>query len=171
MRGIASSVTAARLTWVVLAAIVALLVVAGVDALRSSGSESAATSSGDTGVASTGALELCVPAQLMLQVERLGDGLSLVLDHVEGPPCRTRRLPIRLSLLDRAGLPANARANVQDAFAPATHSPNVDLIAPFAVLYKCGEAKPELYDAEAGSYRGGGRLPRSDAECLNDLGP
>jgi hypothetical protein len=171
MRVVVSSVTAARLTWVVLAALLALLVVAGVDALRSSGSESAASSPVDTDVASTEALQLCGPEQLMLQVERLGDDLALVLDHVQGRPCRTRRLPIRLSLLDRDGRPAGGAANIQQSFRPATHSPSVEVIAGFAVVYECGKPKPVLYGAEAGSYHGGGRLPRTDAECLKDLGP
>jgi hypothetical protein len=166
-----SSAIAVRLTWVVVAAIIALLVVAGLDALLSSGSESAATSPVDTAVASTEALKLCGPEQLMLQVERLGDDLALVLDHVEGAPCRTRRLPIRLSLLDRDGLPAGAAANIQQAFRPTTHSPSVEVIAAFAVVYECGKPKPVLYGAEAGSYHGGGRLPPTDAECLKDLGP
>jgi hypothetical protein len=171
MRVVPSSVTAAHVTWVVVGAIIALFGVAGLDALLRSGSESAATSPVDTGAASTEALQLCGPEQLMLQVERLGDDLALVLDLVEGRPCRTRRLPIRLSLLDRDGRPAGGAANIQQAFRPTTHSPSVEVIAAFTVVHECGKPKPTLYGAEAGSYHGGGRLPRTDAECLKDLGP
>jgi hypothetical protein len=172
MRVVPSRVTAARLTWIVAAGIIALLVVAGIDALHRSGSTSSLGSKSVSATAAeTAALEVCGPQQLMLSVDRLGDDLALALRKVGETACRTRRLPITLTLLDREGLPAEAATNIQQAFRPTTHSPNVEVFAGFAVLYKCGEAKPETYVAEAGSYHTGGRLPRTDAECLNALGP
>ena len=162
-----SGITTKRLTWVVVAGLTALVVVAAVDALRGSDSKSTSTVPADTE-----ASDLCGPAQLFLRVERLGDGLALVLHHVSGGPCRTRRLPITLTLLDREGLPTKATAGITAAFRPTTHSPNVDVVAPFVVLYTCGTPAPETYAAEAGSYHGGGRLPDSNLVCIDaDLGP
>jgi hypothetical protein len=178
MRVVPSRMIAARLTWIVVIGIAALLVVAAIDALRSSGSDSASSgldsassTRAETTPADTRALGLCGPEQLELRLERLGADLALALRNITETPCRARRLPLTLTLLDREGLPAEATASVQQSFAPTTYSPNVDVIVGFTVLYRCGEPKPAIFRAGAGSYHAGGRLPRTDRECLNDLGP
>jgi hypothetical protein len=178
MRVVPSRMIAARLTWIVVTGIVALLVVAAIDALRSSepesapsGLESASGTPAETTPAETGASGVCGPEQLELRLERLGTDLGLELRNVTETPCRQRRLPITLTLLDRQGHPVEATTNIQEGFRPTTYSPNVDVIAGFVVLYKCGAAKAAIFRAGAGSYHAGGRLPRSDTECLNDLGP
>jgi hypothetical protein len=170
--------TAGRFTLIVVAAISALLVVAAIDALRSSEPESSSSGSGsasgtatDTTPADTEALGVCGPEQLELRLERLATDLALVLRNVTGTPCRQRRLPITLTLLDREGHLAQATANVQQFVASTTYSPNVDVVVGFAVLYKCGEPKPAIFRAVAGSYHAGGRLPRKHAECLENVGP
>ena len=170
-----------RLTWIVLIGILALLVVAGIDALRGSGSESASVTPGATTPAETAALDICGPEQLMLRIERLDADLALALRNVTETPCRARRLPIKLTLLDRKGLPIQTTdrhglpveitTNIQRAFPPAEYSPDVDVITGFAVLYECGQAQPYLYAAEAGSYHAGGRLPHTDSKCLKNPGP
>ena len=161
-----SRVVATRLTWVVVAGIIVLLVLAGIDALRGSGSESAVTAP-----FATAAADICGPQQLMLRVERLGDRLALALRNVTGKSCRSPRLPIEVTLLDRNGFPAKATASIQRAFRPTIHAPNIDVIAVFTVVSLCRKPEPELFTAEAGSYHGGGRLPATDAICVDDLGP
>ena len=81
------------------------------------------------------------------------------------------RLPIQLLLLDQDGFPAEATTTVPPAFGATTYSPNVDVIAGFAVVLKCGATKPAIYRAGAGSYHAGGRVPKIHPQCLHDLGP
>jgi hypothetical protein len=172
MRAVRSRGMPPRLTMIVVAGTIAVLVVAAIDALRGydwrsdSGSEPAPT----TPVA-TAALGICGPEQLVLALERLGGDLALRLRNVGDTPCRARRLPIQLLLLDHDGFPAEATTTIPPAFRRTTYSPNVDVIAGFAVLTKCGAAKPVIFRAGAGSYHAGGRLPKIDPPCLRDLGP
>jgi hypothetical protein len=160
------------LTLLVVAGITAILIVAAVDALRSydwgsaSGSEPAST----TRVGTT-ALPICGPEQLELTLERLGTDLALTLRNVGDTPCRTRRLPIQVLLLDNDGLPAQATATVPRALPATTYSPNVDVVVGFNVLYKCGAEKPTIFRAGAGSYHAGGLLPEIDLFCLRTLRP
>jgi hypothetical protein len=56
-------------------------------------------------------------------------------------------------------------------FAPTDHFRNVEVVAGFTVLYKCGEAEPQRFVARVGPYSKHGRLPRYKALCLDDLGP
>jgi hypothetical protein len=76
-----------------------------------------------------------------------------------------------MTLLDPRGRRAEATASIQEFFAPTNHWPSVDVVAGFMILYKCGEQKPERFEAKVGPYRADGRLPRYGALCLDDLGP
>jgi hypothetical protein len=166
----------ARLTWIIVGGLVALLIIGVLDALRGSPPKQEATLyvplAPHSAPATTTAPALrCQTNQLDLRMEPIGSDLALVLAHTEGPPCRTPRLRIDITLLDGSGQRAKATASVQEFFAPTDHFSNVDVVAGFTVLSRCGVGKPQRFAARAGPYNQRGRLPRYKALCLDDLGP
>jgi hypothetical protein len=189
MQVVPSKMLRNRLSWLVVGGVAVVLLAAAVDALRSSGSKTATSNgalsqvregeergTGDaaptTGIDTTGAsLERCTAQQLGLQAERLGGGPVLALAHVRGSPCRTPRIRIDISLFDRKGGRVQAYTDIQQAFAPTSLSPNVEVIAGFQVTYLCGGRKPRRFVAEARPYVVRGGLPRGYGACLDDLGP
>jgi hypothetical protein len=164
-------------TWLVAGGVVALLVAAAFDVLRSSGSSpspSILAGSERSLVREqepTSPPPRCTAQQVALRIENLGGSPALSLDHVWAGPCRTRRLPIDVALLDRAGKAVEATVDIPQAFAPATLSSDKALSAPFSYVYLCGEPKPAFAHANAGPYSARGRLPQNSGACLDDLGP
>jgi len=166
----------ARLTWLIVAGVGAVLIVGVVDAVRSSPPKREDTLYVPLGpnpapATTTAAAPRCQADQLVLGMEPVGSDLALEIVHVRGQPCRTPRLRIEMTLLDRGGRRAEATASIQEFFAPTNHWPNVDVVAGFTILYKCGEREPERFEAKVGPYRDRGRLPHYEALCLDDLGP
>jgi hypothetical protein len=175
------------LTWLITGGLVALAILGTVDALRNSSSPSKpalrnpylAPSPGRAAQASKRPSR-CATGQLALRVENLNGTPALELVHLSGGPCRTPRLRVEISLLDRAGrvlethedgLTVQQTVGIQSAFAPTTLAPHVAVSAPFRYVYLCGASKPVWAVAEAGPYSGKGRLPRGYGACLDDLGP
>jgi hypothetical protein len=165
-----------RVTWFIVGGVVALLVAGVADALRGSPPKAEETAHvplapNSAPATTTAPAPRCQINQLDLRIEPVGSDLALVLVHSEGPPCRTPRLPIDVTLLDGIGQPAKATASIQEFFAPTDHLRNVEVVAGLTVLYECGEAEPQRFAARVGPYSEYGRLPRYKALCLDDLGP
>jgi hypothetical protein len=165
-----------RLTWFIVGGVVALLIAGVADALRGSPSKAEETAyvplaPNSVPATTTAPAPRCQINQLDLRVEPVGSDLALVLAHTEGQPCRTPRLHVDVTLLDGNGQPAQATASIQEFFVPTDHFRNVEVVAGFTVLYKCGEAEPQGFAAQVGPYSEHGRLPRYKALCLDDLGP
>lgn len=107
-----------RWTWVVVGGLATLLLVAGVDALRSSDSEtSAPTTTAAMTAASTTAtpaattvvealdtpLPPCRPRQLAVSIEVPTGVAVIVVRHLGGTPCHQKDLRLRLTIRDRGG--------------------------------------------------------------------
>jgi hypothetical protein len=167
-----------RLSWVIVGAVLALGAVAAVDVLRSSGASTSSQATPTRAEEVTFSIQTeaapvarCKTQQLALEIEKLGGSPALALVHAWAGPCRTPRLPIDITLLDRTGHSVQATVGVQPAFRPTVLAPNIELIAGFNFVYLCGQPKPVRFLAEAGPYAVRGRLPRGRAACFNDLGP
>lgn len=142
-----------RLTWVVVGGVVALLVVAGVDALRSSESETAASAT----MASTTALEnldrlspRCTRPQIVVSIEVRGGIATNVVREFGSDACHLRRVRLGLTIRDRAGktvwegaMPA-FEGNYSPGFEQTVHFPypnpvpHCDRRGPFLALVTVG---------------------------------
>jgi hypothetical protein len=110
--------TRTRLTWVIVGAVVALLVIAGVDALRSAMSETtASTTTASTTTASASrrtaptttperadlSLPSCTRQEIAVSIEILRGIANNVVRNVGSSSCRLPQLGIELTIKDRAG--------------------------------------------------------------------
>lgn len=148
------------LTWAVGAALVALAITATVDALWSS-SPRAADLSGDVSGTSAGrgsgsprepvdALPPCAAQNLALSIDVLGGSPFIALRHNWGKPCHLARLPVELTVRDRAGRPVRrvgSEASVSGDFPRAfvrligiTYVPTCKQRGPFVAFVTVGPA-------------------------------
>jgi hypothetical protein len=94
------------LTWVIVGAVVVVLAVGGVDALRSSEGEtnpSSTTASATMSEEAVGKLPRCKREQIEVAMEILGGYAATVVQNASNSACHLRPLPIRVKLTDQAG--------------------------------------------------------------------
>jgi hypothetical protein len=173
-----------RLTWVIVAGVVAVSVAGIVDALRSSeppvstpntrpAMELPAAGQFTSPAGTVDApLARCTAQQIAVAIDVLGGAATIVVRHVWGKPCHLSRLPIDLTVKDRAGsrvrLPTTEGSETQSRvggdFSPGfeqliniTYLPNCDQRGPFDAFVNVGpySARRKLSGNEVGCFRGG----------------
>jgi hypothetical protein len=166
-----------RITWLIAGGVVTLLVVAGVDALRSTDSEATAsttTASMTTPEAADHSLPHCTRQQITVSIEIRGGIANNVVRQIGSRPCRLRNLGIELTIKDRAGKPVwegeiSAEESVFGGdFSPGSeqtiHFPNPNFVPhcfrrdPFLALATIGPysvRRSNLSGGEIGCFEGG----------------
>lgn len=173
-----------RFTWVVVGGILALAVAGTVDALL--GSESGTAPETGAGLpqprsadalsvpaeVTTAPLPRCTAQQIAVSIDVLGGSATIAVRHVWGSPCHLPRLPIDLTVKDRAGnrvrLPTTEGSETQSRvggdFSPGfeqliniTYLPNCDQRGPFRAFVNVGPyfARRKLSGNEVGCFPGG----------------
>jgi hypothetical protein len=167
----------AWLTRVIVAALVILGIVAAIEAVRSDSRAEPGSMRGDvrpaqprsqTGSAVTDEPSpRCTAQQLALAIDVLAGDATIVLRHVWGSSCRLGRLPVELTVKDRAGRRvrlADTEPGVEGDFSPGferliniTYLPRCGQRGPFDALVNVGPytARRTLSGSEVGCFRGG----------------
>lgn len=141
-----------RLSWVIVGGAVALLVVAGVDALRSSESETSAspTSASTTTVESVP--PRCTLEQIGISIEILGGYATAVVRNVSGAPCHLQPLPIQATLTDQGGRKAMRFQLVEQQEFGGDFLPGFQETATAGYIENCHLRGPFLLVVSAGPY-------------------
>jgi hypothetical protein len=96
------------LTWLVAVGVLAIGLVAILDAVKASSSDPEAAPTNPfiapaPAAASLERLPTCTTRQLELVIEIPGGSAAVALRHVSGSPCHLRRLPVKVWVRDRSG--------------------------------------------------------------------
>jgi hypothetical protein len=177
-----------RLTSAIAAGVIAVLVAATVDAVRSSepsGSsprrvatteQSAARETTVAVVTTPEALPRCTAQHIGVSIDVLGGTATVVVRHVWGGPCHLAPLPVRLSLTDRVGRRARL-AGVDEAHPDVHARVRGDFFPGFEQLIDIPYlARPQLTDCDAagpftafvtvGPYSAQRKLSGSEVGCF-----
>jgi hypothetical protein len=140
----------ARLTWVVVGAVAALLAVAGVDALRSSGHD---TSASTTTPDADRRLPRCTAQEIAISIDVLGGQAALVLRDAGGRPCQLPSFQVRLTVEDRAGHRLSPEASPHLPPVGGRLSPGIEQTTNFPeYIPDCHTRGPFLGIATVGPY-------------------
>ena len=156
-----------RLTWVIVGAVVALLIAAGVDALRSSDREtSAPTTTASTttvGRRPGSTLSRCTRLQVAVSIEIREGVATLVVRHVGANPCHQPYSGFSLRIKDRAGKVIGrwSGARFGGDFLPVSEQ-----TFSLPAVRHCDRPGPFLALATVGPYSARrGKLSRSEIAC------
>lgn len=159
-----------RLTWVVVGAVAALLVVAGVDALRSSdGKRNASTPTASTTAthSATGPVRRCTRLDIRVSIEILGGSANVVVRNVGLTACQLRPLPLNVTLRDRLGRTLHFGRSAEEALFGGDYGGGEGRTSGGAEIENCQLRGPFRLRATVGPYaaqRGG--LTASEVGCL-----
>jgi hypothetical protein len=158
-----------RLTWVIVGAVVALLVVAGVDVLRSSKAEPPAATTTSTTTSQESAeltLPRCAGEQITVSLEVGRRTVVNTVRHVGGGPCDLGSVMLGLTMNDRAGrtawqgvLPSALWGDLNPGSQQTTHFPIPNDIP------RCHRRDPFQVVATASRYSDRRRLSARDIGC------
>jgi hypothetical protein len=155
--------------WVILGGFLALVVVAGVDALRTSGREpsrpTTATRERTTGAPRTDeALDRCTRRQIAVSIEVRGGVPTNVVRQVGASPCRLAAMGIHLTITDRAGYPIYRGAIA--SFFGGDMSPGAEQTLPLPnPIEHCRHGGPFLAAATIGPYSARGTVSGDQLGC------
>src|ERR687891_220206 len=172
-----------RLTWVVLGALAAIVVVAAVDAFRSSGTRSSSPSKASSVPVPPGeppVTELppvvevppvepprCTAQQIAVAIEVLGGSASIVVRHVWGKPCHLARLPIDLAVWDRTGRRVRlVRSGVAQSGIAGDFSPRFERLIDITYVRDCDYRGPFLAVVNVGPYGARATLSAKEIHCV-----
>lgn len=179
-----------RLSWVVVGGVLALGVAGVIDTLRLSGSSPSASEVGaaptNEGRREFGAsaaessipaaagdvpLPRCTAQQIGASIEVLSGTATIIVRHVWGGPCHLPRLPVELTVKDRAGKPVRLVTDEGREFEAGIggdFSPNFERLMSIPYLHRCHRgpvraflnvgpytARRTLSGGEIGCFRGG----------------
>jgi hypothetical protein len=159
-----------RLTWVIVGAVVALLIAAGVDALRSSDRESSAptttASTTTVGRRAGSTLPRCTREQVAVSIEIRKGVATIVVRHVGANPCDLRYRRFRLTIRDRAG---NVIGQWGGARFGGDFSPGSEQTFSLPAVWHCDRRGPFLALATVGPYGARrSKLSRSEITCARE---
>jgi hypothetical protein len=166
-----------RLTWVITGGLVVLLVLAGVDALRSRDSETPVSATESTTSASTTlssvdvALPRCEPEQIRVSLEILGGYATVVVGNEGANACRLRPLPLEVRIRDRTGQAFSFDRSAQEALLGGNYPPGEERTSELGQSSDCRLHDPILIAVSVGPFTARRRnLTSSEVGCLQAAG-
>jgi hypothetical protein len=175
----------ARLGWVVVGALAAIVVAAAVDAFRSPGRPSPAPPEGSSVPVSTegsvfeardpvpggetAPLPRCTAEQIAAAIEIFDGVASIVVRHVRGEPCHLARLPINLAVRDTKGRRvrlAEPRSGVAESGVAGDFSPRFERLVNITYVRDCNEPGPFLAVVNVGPYVARRTLSGNEIGCF-----
>jgi hypothetical protein len=156
-----------RISWLIGAAVVALLIVAGVDALRSSGGEPSASATTSTTAAEV-TLPRCAPGQTEVTLEFRGRVATNVVRHVSGGECVLPYLQLEMTIEDHAGIPIfqSRRPSALWGLLPPGAEQDFDFPIPDSVL-ECAEGGPFRARVTVASYSAQREVSANEIGCAD----
>jgi hypothetical protein len=166
-----------RLTWVIIVGVLAgLAVAAAVDELRSPGSPGSLESKKVVASEPSAAREndaptplpRCTAPQITVSLEAPGGSATIVVRHAWGKPCHLARLPIELTVRDRAGRQVRLLTPDELSDVAGDFSPGSERLITIKYLPTCNQRGPFVASTNAGPYFARRTLPADDIGCFTE---
>jgi hypothetical protein len=168
-----------RLTWVIVACLVALTSAAVVDSLRPNRSPASQTKPSKHGsvfeardpllAPSETAQPRCTAAQIAVSIDVLGGTAVITVHHARGQACHLAPVPVQLKIWDRAGNPVSLVASEEGAENPRVggdFAPGYDQLVNITYLRSCNARGPFLAVATVGPHVARRTLSGDEVDCF-----
>jgi hypothetical protein len=159
-----------RVTWVIVGVLAVVVAVAAVDAMRSPESPGLrGTEKATTGEAvSSEPLPRCAAQQIAVSIEAPGGSATIVVRHAWGKSCHLARLPIDLTVRDRAGRRVRLLAADEPSGVAGDFSPGFERL--INITYRpghyCNRPGPFVASVNVGPYFARRTLSASEIDCF-----